>query len=75
MPDGLFELVRKVMAERGITLRELVIDSLERALCAEPQPFILRDAAAGYQAEPGKAVSSDAINAAIDAQREQRWHG
>ncbi|MBN1961611.1 MAG: hypothetical protein JW841_11750 [Deltaproteobacteria bacterium] len=69
MPDSLFERVRQAVAKRGITLRELVIDSLERSLAEKPPPFVLRDAAAGYLAESNQTVSNDTINKAIDEQR------
>lgn len=66
VPDALLERVRPVLAQRGLTLRAVVVDALERLLAPEPQPFRLRDASTGYTPEPGTAVPSAAIDQAID---------
>lgn len=67
VPDALLERVRPVLAKRGLTLRAVGVDALERLLAPEPKPFLLRDASAGYTPETGNAVRNAAINEAIDA--------
>ena len=66
LPDALLERVRPVLAQRGLTLRSVVVDALERLLAPESRPFRLRDASAGYTSDPGAAVSNAAINEAIE---------
>lgn len=68
MPDALFKRAKKVAAERQTTLRMLMVDALERSLNEPPSAsFRLREAAVGYGSEK---VDADAINQAIDDQRE-----
>ena len=70
IPDNLFKRARRHVSERGITIRALVLDSLERALGTEPQAFKLRDASAGFQAEPHRGISAEEIDRAIDDLRQ-----
>ena len=70
MPDKLMSRVKQVIAKRNITFRTLVIDALEQSLNEDKPPFILRDAAAGYDVHGKGGVSSKAINDAIDENRE-----
>lgn len=71
MPDALLRKVKTVAAKRKTTFRSLVVDALERTLNEEPSDFQLEDASAGTAPrQSGDAVSSEAINAEIDAQRD-----
>lgn len=47
IPDLLMARARRAMRQRGVTLRELVIDGLRRSLedSNKPTRFVLRDAA------------------------------
>lgn len=71
LPDSLLKRLRPILAERNMTLRSFVIDSIEQAMRVEPTAFRLRDASAGYDPQPGESVSSEAINRAIDNQRQR----
>jgi predicted transcriptional regulator len=76
MPDRLLKRVKQVAAERKTTFRALVVDALERSLAERPRSFKLRDASVGPK--PGRKggkeeVSTEAINEAIEAQRESRF--
>lgn len=73
MPDALFRRAKSVMAKRRMTFRSLVIDALELALDEQrPEPFVLREASAGYMVKKRGGVSSRTINQAIDETREPR---
>lgn len=74
VPDDLLKRVRPLLAERKMTFRALVIDAVERAIEVPAASFQLRDASAG-QAGDGTAVSSEAINRAIDEARELSFQG
>ena len=68
MPDALMARAKRVASERKTTLRVLMTDALERSLAEQPADgFRLRDASVGAG---GRTVDSDAINRAIDEQRE-----
>ena len=67
MPDELFHRAKKVAADRKTTLRMLIVDALDRSLREKPKAFRLRDASVG---EGAPVVGSEAINQAIDDQRE-----
>jgi hypothetical protein len=54
-----------------MTFRDLVTDAVERELSERNKPFVLRDASAGYDAQPGAEVSANAVNKAIDSIREE----
>lgn len=76
MPDRLLKRVKQVAAERQTTFRALVVDALERSLAEKPRAFTIRDASVGPkpQRKGSKSeVTSEAINEAIDAQRESRF--
>ncbi|MBU0679324.1 MAG: hypothetical protein KJ626_14590 [Verrucomicrobia bacterium] len=70
MPDNLMTRAKRVMVERKITFRALVIDALEQVLQEKQKPFILKEAAAGYDAGGGARVSAEKINRAIDDMRD-----
>jgi hypothetical protein len=74
MPDDLMKRVKQETARRQITFRTLVIDAVEKALENEPEPFVLREAAAGYnpkkKSNKGAGLSSDQVNKAIDQLRD-----
>lgn len=70
MPDVLMRRAKEMVARRGMTFKELVIDAVEKVLMEEPKPFLLRDASAGVSPIDGQGVSSAEINASIDALRE-----
>ncbi len=72
MPDALLERVRAVLARRRMTFRALVIDALEQAISEDSSGFRLRDASAGYETAGEQRVSVDAVNRAIDEQRDDR---
>lgn len=73
MPDNLFRRAKSVMAKRRMTFRSLVIDALEQALDEQrPEPFVLREASAGYKVNKRGGVSNHDINRAIDETREPR---
>lgn len=74
VPDDLLKRVRPLLAERKMTFRALVIDAVERVIQAPSATFRLRDASAGHTDEE-TAVSSEAINCAIDAAREPSFQG
>jgi hypothetical protein len=67
MPDDLFRRAKKSAAERKTTLRMLGVDAVDRSLSEQPVDFRLRDASVGGGAP---TVGSEAINQAVDAQRE-----
>ncbi len=71
MPDLLMKRVRRLLADRNMTFRALVIDALQQALREEPPAFRLRDAATGCLRRGRRGVSADAINRALDEQRER----
>ena len=66
--------VKPLLAERKMTFRALVIDAVERAIEVPVASFRLRDASAGHAGE-GPAVSSEAINGAINEAREPAFRG
>ena len=68
LPDSLMARVKRRLAKRNLTFRALVISALEQVLREEDKPFKLRDASAGGYTE--EKVSSEAINRAIDEQRQ-----
>ena len=68
--DTLFKRVKRAAAQRKTTFRALVVDALERSLAETPQHFELEDAALGSRS-PDDRVGKDAINQAIDKQRQQ----
>jgi len=73
MPDDLMARLRREMAGRNVTFRDLVIDALEQALRRPTEDFVLRDATAGRTLSTGEPpVSSRQINDAIDEQRQGR---
>lgn len=72
MPDDLIKRVKPLLAERNITFRELVIDSVERAVETPSSSFRLRDASAGRGGH-GSTVSAETINRAIDNVREPNF--
>jgi hypothetical protein len=74
VPDDLLKRVRPLLAERNMTFRALVIDAVERAIQVPAVAFRLRDASAGH-AGVETAVSTEAINQAIDAAREPAFQG
>jgi hypothetical protein len=74
VPDDLLKRVRLLLAERKMTFRALVIDAVERAIEAPSAAFRLRDASAGHTGT-GPAVSSAAVNRAIDAARQPAFRG
>jgi hypothetical protein len=65
MPDDLMKRVKQETARRQITFRTLVIDAVEKALENEPEPFVLREAAAGFKSKKGEGLSSNQVNEAI----------
>ena len=71
MPDEIMARARRAMAKRHVTFRELVVDALQTSLRDDSPPFVLRDAAAGVSRSRQAGVSSEAINRAIDEQRER----
>ena len=71
MPDLLMKRVRRLLADRNMTFRALVIDALEQAIREEAPAFRLRDAAVGCVDRGRCGVSAEAINRAIDEQRER----
>jgi Arc/MetJ family transcription regulator len=73
MPDQLLARVKRFTAERNTTFRALVIDALEKVLEPPLREFRLRDASVGLKPQKGKGLDSDAINQAIDAQRESSF--
>jgi hypothetical protein len=74
VPDDLLKRVKPLLAERKMTFRALVIDAVERAIEVPAASFRLRDASAGHAGD-GTAVSSEAINRAINEAREPAFHG
>ena len=70
MPNGLMLRAKHASSERNTTFRALVIDALEKALAPSPKAFRLRDASVGSAPAGHAGVSSEAINQAINAQRE-----
>lgn len=68
IPDSLSRRVKRAAAERGTTMRELIIDALEQNLEPPRRGFRLRDASAGQREDAGPDAA--AVNAAIDALRE-----
>ena len=73
--DPLLEKELERAARRqGMTKTQFVIDAVERAIELPAASFRLRDASAG-QAGEGTAVSSEAINRAIDEAREPSFQG
>lgn len=68
IPDGLIERAKQAAARRKTSLRRIVLDALEQSLRERAAPFRLRDAAAG---DPAIVVPEEAINQAIDCQRER----
>ena len=73
MPDALMQRVKTVAAERKTTFRALVVDALERSLDPAPKNFRLEDAAVGESPRKAERIESDAINRAIDAQRDRTF--
>jgi hypothetical protein len=71
LPESLMNRVKSCLAQRKMSFRALVISALEEALEEESKPFKLRDASAGQPS--GERVSSEAINRAIDEQRNQAF--
>ena len=71
LPDGLMQKAKSRMHETNQTFRSLVISGLEKLLEENPTSFRLRDASVG----PSNAtmLTSDEINQAIDAQRENQF--
>ena len=74
VPDDLLKRVKPLLVERKMSFRALVIDAVERAIEVPAASFRLRDASAG-QAGDGAAVSSEAINRAINEAREPSFRG
>lgn len=72
MPDSLLKRAKGAMAKRHMTFRALVIDALEQSLREDPEPFVLKEASAGYEARKRSGVSSEQINQAIDEQRQPK---
>lgn len=72
MPDSLMKRAKGAMAKRGMTFRALVIDALEQSLRDHPEPFVLKEASAGYKARKGAGVSGEQINQAIDELRQPK---
>lgn len=71
VPDALLKRARPVLARKGLTLRAVVIDALERLLAPDAaEAFRLRDASAGYSPGAGAHVSNEEINRTIDDVRE-----
>jgi len=71
LPDGLIQKAKKRMHKTNQTLRSLVITGLEKVLEEEQKPFRLRDASVGPQ--DARKVTSEEVNQAVDAQREDRF--
>ncbi|MGJ3243734.1 MAG: hypothetical protein ACFE0O_12400 [Opitutales bacterium] len=68
LPDPLFRQAKRLAAERGTTVRSLIIEALRMSLDERQAPdFQLRDASFGDQ---NQSVSADTINTAIDESRE-----
>jgi len=65
IPDHLLERVRPHLLKKGLTLRSVVVDALERLMRPSETAFRMRDASVGYRAEPGEEVSASQVNAAI----------
>ena len=65
IPDHLLERVRPHLLKKGLTLRSVVVDALERLMMPNETAFRMRDASVGYRAEPGEEVSASQVNAAI----------
>jgi hypothetical protein len=72
VPDALLRRAKVAIAKQGVTFRALIIDALEQSLARKPEPFVLRDASAGYVAAGKDAVSSGDINRAVDDLREPK---
>lgn len=67
IPDSLMRRVKRAASQRKTTMRTLMLDALDRSLSEAPQTFTLRDASVGTD---GSALDAEAINRAIDSQRE-----
>lgn len=70
MPNHIFKQVKEEAARRGTTFRALVVNALERDLERGEEHFKLRDVSAGPRNKGSSRVSVEAINEAIDSQRE-----
>ena len=73
LPDSLIQKAKNRMHKNKQTLRSLIIKGLEQVLEEDSKPFRLRDASVG--SPNSKKISSEEINKAIDAQREDRFAG
>lgn len=71
MPDGLARKLKQAAAQRKTTMRELIVDAVERSLESPSSAFRLRDASVGPSDDP--TVAAETINQAIDAVREQSF--
>lgn len=65
IPDHLLERVRPHLLKKGLTLRSVVVDALERLMKPDETAFRMRDASAGYRAEPGEGITASQVNAAV----------
>jgi len=70
VPDSLLRRAKTTAAKRNTTFRALVLDALERRLEESPKDFVLEDASTGSVQNPADVVSTSAINAGIDANRQ-----
>ena len=74
VPDDLLKRIRPILADRQMTLRELVINAIERAIKTPPVSFRLRDSLVGYAGDDG-GVSSELIDRAINETRMPSFRG
>lgn len=72
MPEALFRRAKETCARKRMTFRDLVAAAVEHELIGEREPFVLRDAAAGYATSADAALPAVRINEAIDALREEQ---
>jgi len=68
IPDQLSRKLKRAAAERGTTMRDMILHAVQRELEAPRANFILRDASAGDAS--GSEADAAAVNEAIDALRE-----
>lgn len=65
IPDHLLERVKPHLLKKGLTLRSVVVDALERLMRPNETAFRMRDASVGYCAEPREGVNASQVNAAV----------
>lgn len=66
IPNHLLARVKPILLKRGLTLRSVVVDALERLTIPSETRFRMRDASVGYPADPGRGISATQVNAAIE---------